>query len=244
MAKNLCAAAVEEEAQNHGLPRYLISQLQPVPALPQEQRVELLPAAMPLASARQPSVVAMGSNPPMAPQHFLEAASGSFPALAFLFLFWLLSPSKLFCLSTTPFSFAIFSSHSLVLASGWKIFSISLEQQLIQAFLSVLALASPPLPHQILSFCCYPAILLTKPRHRFCCSTLPLPASLLGSDLVISWVSGKRFVASSTCLWPLWLWLPASVISSGSEMKRRSSRVGSLRIRRPIFPPCFLPARA
>src|SRR4029450_7325067 len=178
MAKNLSAAAVEEEAQNLGLPRYLISQLQPVPALPQEQRVELLPVAILLASARQPPVVAVDSNLEMAPQRFLEAASGSFPALAFLFLFWLFSPSQIFCLSTTPFSFAIFSSLPLVLASGWKVFSISLAQQLIQAFPSVLALASPPLPQQILSFCCYPAILLTKPRRRFCCSTLLSPASL------------------------------------------------------------------
>ena len=173
MAKNLSAAAVEEEAQNPGLPRYLISQSQPVPVLPQEQRVELLPVAIPLASARQPRKPSgRGSNPRMALQLFLEAASESFPALAFLFLLWLLSPLQLFCLSTTPSSFAIFSSHPLVLASGWKIFSISLEQPLIRAFPSVWALASPPLPHQILSFCCYPAILLTKPRHRFCCSTL------------------------------------------------------------------------
>lgn len=164
MARNLSAAAVEEEAQNPGLPRYLISQSQPVPALPQEQRVELLPVAIPLASARQPPVVAVDSNPQMAPQPFLEAASGFFPALVFLFLRWLPSPLKLFCLSTTPFSFAIFSSHPLVLASGWEIFSISFEQQLIQAFPSVLASASPPLPHQILSpasLCYDAAILLT-----------------------------------------------------------------------------------
>jgi hypothetical protein len=189
-----------EAVQNPGLPRYLISQLQPVPALPREQRVELLAVAIPLASERQPPVVAVDSNPQMAPPLFLEAASGSFPALAFLFLFWLLSPSKLFCLSMTPFSFAIFSSHPSVTASGWEIFSISLEHQLIQAFQSVLALASPPLPQQILSFCCYEAILLALPRHRFCCPILLLPAPLLGSDLVISRVSGKRSVSSSTCL--------------------------------------------
>ena len=209
MARNLCAAAVEEEARSPGLPRYLISQLQPVPALPQEPRVERLPVAIPLALARQPPVVAVDSNPQMAPQ--------------------------LFCLSTTPFSFAIFSSHPLVLASGWEIFSISLAQQLIQAFPSVWALASPPLPHQILLFCRYAANLLTKPRHRFCCSTLLWQASLSGSDLVISWVSGKCSVSSSTCCRPLWLWQPASVISSASEMKRRSSRVGFFRIRRPVF---------
>ena len=235
MARNLCAAAVEEEARSPGLPRYLISQLQPVPALPQEPRVERLPVAIPLALARQPPVVAVDSNPQMAPQLFLEAASGSFPGVAFLFLFWLLSPSQLFCLSTTPFSFAIFSSHPLVLASGWEIFSISLAQQLIQAFPSVLALASPPLPQQILSFCCYEAILLALPRHRFCCSSLLLQASLLGSDLVICRVSGKRSVSSSTCCRPLWLWQPASVISSAWGIKIRVSRAGSFRIRRPIF---------
>ncbi len=109
MAKSLCAAAVVEVVQNPALPRHLISQLQPALALPQEQRVELLPVAIPLALARQPPVVAVDSNPQMARQLFLEAASGSFPALVFLFLLWLLSPSKLFCLSTTPFSFAIFS---------------------------------------------------------------------------------------------------------------------------------------
>ena len=225
-----------EAVQNPGLPRYLISQLQLVPALPREQRVELLAVAIPLASERQPPVVAVDSNPQMAPQVFLEAASGSFPALAFPLPFWLLSPSKLFCLSTTPVSFAIFSSHSLVLASGWEIFSISLEQQLIQVFPSVLALASPPLPQQILSFCCYPAILLTLPTHPFRCSTLPWPVSLSGSDLVISWVSGKGSVSSSTCLRPLWLWQPASVISSGSGLERRASPVGSFQIHRPIFP--------
>ena len=127
MARNLCAAVAEEEAQNPGLPRYLISQLQPAPALPQEQRVELLSVAILRASARQPFVLAVDSNPQMAPQLFLEAGSESFPAVAFPFLFRLLSPSQIFCLSTTPFSFAIFSSHPLVLASGWEIFSISLQ---------------------------------------------------------------------------------------------------------------------
>ena len=152
-----------EEVQNPGLPRYLISQLQLVPALPREQRVELLPVAIAPELARQPPVAAVESSPQMAPQVFLEAASDSFPALAFRFLLWLLSPSQIFCLLTTPFSLAIFSSHPLVLASRWETFSISLEQQLIQAFPSVLALASPPLPHQILlpaSLCCDAAILL------------------------------------------------------------------------------------
>ena len=212
MAKNLCAAAVEEEAQNPGLPRYLIFRLQPVPALLPEQRVELLPMATAPELARHPQKPSgRGSSPRMAPLVFLEAASESFPALAFLFLFWLLSPSQIFYLWTTPFSFAIFSSHLLVLASGWETFSISLEPQLIQAFRSVLALAFPLLPPQILSPAspCYdPAILLTFARLRrvpFPSSNLLLPASLSGSDLVISRVPGKRSVSSSTCLPPLWL---------------------------------------
>ena len=236
MAKNLCAAEAKEEAQDPGLPRYLISQLQPVPVLPQE-RVELLPAAIPLALARQPRVMAVKSNPQVAQQLFPEVASGSFLALAFLLLFWSLSPSQIFCLSTTPFSFAIFSSHSLVLASGWEIFSISLEQQLIQAFPSVLVLASLPLPRRILSLGCYAATRLTKPGHRFCCSTLLSPASLLGSDLAISRVSGKRSVSSSTCCRPLWLLQPPSAISSGSESEKHAFPVGFFRIRRPIFLP-------
>ena len=235
MAKNLCAAEAKEEAQDPGLPRYLISQLQPVPVLLQE-RVELLPAAIALALARQALVMAVKSNPQVAQQLFPEVASGSFLALAFLLLFWLLSPSQIFCLSTTPFSFAIFSSHSLVLASGWEIFSISLEQQLIQAFPWVLGLASLPLPRRILSLGCYAATRLTKPGHRFCCSTLLSPA-LLGSDLAISRVSGKRSVSSSTCCRPLWLLQPPSAISSGSESEKHAFRAGSFRIRRPIFLP-------
>ena len=199
--------------------------------------MELLPVAIFLALARQPRVVAVKSNPQMAQQLFLETASGSFPAVAFLFLFRLLSPLQIFCLSTTPFSFAIFSSHPLVLASGWEIFSISLGQQLIQAFPSVLALASPPLPRQILSLCCRAATLLTKAKHRFRCSTLLSPASLSGSDLVISRVSGKRFVSSSTCLRLLWFCVLASAISSESGSEKRAFRAGSFRIRRPIFLP-------
>lgn len=182
-----------------------------------------------------------GSSPRMAPQVFLEAASESFPALAFLFLLWLLSPSQIFYLSPRPFSFAIFSSRPLVLASGWETFSISLEQQLIQAFRSVLALAFPLLPPRILlpaSLSYDPAILLTFARLRRVPSPSPnllLPASPSGSDLVISRVPGKRSVSSSTCLTPLCLWQPASLISSGSGMERRASRVDSFRIRRPIF---------
>jgi hypothetical protein len=184
--------------------------------------VELFPVAIAPALARPPPAAAVESSPQMAPQVFLEAASESFPALVFLFLCWLLSLSQSFCLLRRPFSFAIFSSHLLVLALEWEIFSISLEQQLIQA--SPLALASPPLARQILSpvsFCYDVAILLTLamlpsqsllalPTYRFCCPTLRLPASLSESDSVISWVS---------------------------RLERRASRVGFFRIRRPIFPP-------
>lgn len=247
MATNPCGAAVEEEAQSPGLPRCLIFQLQLVPALPQEQRVELFPVAIARALARPPPGAAVKSSPQTAPQVLLEAASESFPALALLFLCWLLSQS--FCLSTRPFSFAIFSSHLLVLALDWKIFSISSEGQLNQAF--PLALASPPLHHQFLSaasFCCDLATLLplamlpspsllTLPTYRLRCSTLLSPASLSESDSVISWVSGKFSVFSSICLRPLLPWHRASVISSGSGLERRASRVGSFRIRRSIFLP-------
>ena len=235
MATNLCAPAVEEEAQNPGLPRYLISQSQPVPVRPQEKRVELLPVATPLASARQPPVVAEKPKSQLSAQIFLEEASESFPASAFLFLVELLSLSLLFCLWKIPFPFAIFSSLPLVLASGWEIFSISLEQQLIQAFPSVLALASPRLPHQSLPFYCCPAIPLALPTRQFRYPTLLWPASLSGSDLMISWVSGKDSVSSSTYSRSLWLWQPASMMSSVSGTKRREPLVGSFRIRRPTF---------
>ena len=236
MAKTLCAAVVGEVVQNPALPRHLISQLQPVLALPQKQRVELLPVAIPLEWARQALVAPVKSNPQMTSQVFLEVASGSFPALAFLFLLWQLSTSRIFCLLTTPFSFAIFSSHFLVSASGWEIFSIYLEQQLAQAFPSVLALASRHLPHhQILSpasFCCDAAILLKLATFRFCCSTLP---SLSELESVISWVSEKHSVSSSTCLPPLWLWRPALVISSELGMETLASRAGFFRVHRPVF---------
>src|SRR4029450_2458064 len=148
-----------------------------------------------------------------------------------------------------PLSFAIFSSHLLVLASDWEIFSISLEGQLIQAF--PLALASPPLHHQILSaaFFCYDLAtlltlatllspsLLALPTYRFRWSTLPSPASLSESDSAISWVSGKRSVFSSLCLRPLLPWQRASWSASASGMERRASRVDSFRIGRSIFLP-------
>jgi len=51
MAKNLCGLAVMEAVQAPGLPRYLISRLQLVLAPPQEQRPELLPAAIALDHA-------------------------------------------------------------------------------------------------------------------------------------------------------------------------------------------------
>ena len=236
MAKSLCAAAEEEAAQNPGLPRYLISQLRLVPVLPQEQRVERLPVAIPPEWAQPAPVAPVKSNPQMTSQVFLEVASGSFPALAFLFLLWLLSTSRIFCLLTTPFSFAIFSLHPLVSASGWEIFSISLEQPLARAFPSILALASRHLPHhQIFSpglFCCDAAILLTLATYRFCCSTL---LSLSELESVISWVSEKCFVSSSTCSRPLWLWQPALVISSESAMETLVPRAGFFRVRRPVF---------
>ncbi len=236
MAKTLCAAVVGEVVQNPALPRHLISQLQPVLALPQKQRVELLPVAIPLEWARQAPVAPVKSNPQMTSQVFLEVALGSFPALAFLFLLWQLSTSRIFCLLTTPFSFAIFSSHSLVSALGWEIFSISSEQQLAQAFPSVLALASRHLPHHQTfspaSFCCDAAILLTLAPYRFCCSTL---LSLSELESVISWVSEKHSVSSSTCLPPLWLWRPALVISSESGMETLASRAGFFRVHRPVF---------
>src|SRR5436189_2612 len=119
MAKSLCAAAVVEVVQNPALPRHLISQLQPALALPQEQRVELLPVAISPEWARPAPVAPVKSTPQMTSQVFLEVASGSFPALAFLFLLWLLSTSRILCLLTTPFSFAIFSSHSLASATGF-----------------------------------------------------------------------------------------------------------------------------
>src|SRR4029453_2355803 len=148
MAKNLCGLAVMEAVQAPGLPRYLISRLQLVLAPPQEQRPELLPAAIALELEPQPPAVAADSNPQVVPQVFLEPALESFPALALLF-FRLNSPS-LFCL-LIRFSFAMFSSPPSALASGWETFSISLEKQLTQASPSVLALASPHLPHQTFS---------------------------------------------------------------------------------------------
>ena len=196
----------------------------------------LLPVAIPPEWARPAPVAPVKSQPQMTSQVFLEAASGSFPALTFLFFLWLLSTLRILCLLTTPCSFSIFSSHSLVSASRWEIFSISLEQPLIQAFPSVSALASRHLPHHQIfspgSFCCDAVILLTLATYRFCCSTL---LSLSELESVISWVSEKRSVSSSTCLPPLWPWQPALVISSESGMETLVSRAGFFRVRRPVF---------
>ena len=233
MAKNLCGPAVMEAVQTPGLPRYLISRLQLVLAPPEEQRQELLPAAIALELEPQTPAVATDSNPQVVPQVFLEAALESFPALALLF-FRLISPSQLFCL-LIRFSFAMFSSHPSALASGWETFSISLEKQLTQASPPVLALASPHLPHQTFSPCCYAMILFVLPAYRFCRSIPLLPALPWGWDVVIPRVSGTHSVSSSICFPPFWFWQPALVISSGLGMKR-ASRAGFFRIRRLIFP--------
>ena len=87
--------------------------------------MELLPVAIRLESAPQSPVAALGSSLQMAQGIFLEAALESFPVLAFLFLFWLLLLSQLFCLLMMRFSFAIFSC-PFVLASESGTFSISL----------------------------------------------------------------------------------------------------------------------
>jgi len=234
MAKNLCGPAVMEAVQALGLPRYLISRLQLGLAPREEQRLELLPVASALELEPQTPAVAADSNPQVVPQVFLEAALESFPALALLF-FRLISPSHLFCL-LIRFSFAMFSSHPSALALGWETFSISLEQQLIQASPSVLALASPHLPHQTLSLCCYARIPFALPTYRFCRSILLLRALPWGWDSVISRVSGTHSVSSSICFPPLWFWPPALVISSGLGMKKCASRAGLFRIRRLIFP--------
>jgi len=238
MAKNLCGLAVMEAVQAPGLPRYLISRLQLVLAPPQEQRPELLPAAIALELEPQPPAVAADSNPQVVPQVFLEPALESFPALALLF-FRLISPSQFFCL-LIRFSFAMFSSHPSALALGWETFSTSLKQQSTQASPSVLALVSPHLPHQTLSPCCYAMILFALPAYRFCRSTLLLPALPWGWDSVISRVSGTHSVSSSICFPHVWFWQPALVISSGLGMKKRASRFGFFRIRRLIFPRCSL----
>ena len=208
MAKNLCAAAEMEVVQTPGLPRCLTSRSRLVPALPQEQRVEPLPAAIRLESAPQSPVAALGSILQMAQEIFRKAASGSFPVLASLFLFWLLSPSQLFCLPTTRFSFSIFSSSLLVLASGSEIFSISLQPELVRAPQSrgsILALGLPPLRRQILSPISIwePAIRPASAMLRSRSLPFLLPVSPSGSGSVISWAWGTRFVSSSTCLFLL-----------------------------------------
>ena len=235
MAKNLCAAVVKEVVQVPGLPQYRISRLQLVPVLPQKQRVELWPAATRPELAPELPGVAAGSNPRMVLRIFPEAALESFPAWALLFLFWLFSPWQLSCLLRLLFSFAIFSSH--VLASGSGIFSISLEQLLIQASRPVLSSASLPLPYRTLlpaSFCYDPAILpiLSMPRSPFPAFPTPLLlTSLLVSDSAIFGESGTGSVSSSICFCPSWLWQRVSVTSSESGRKKVWPP-GSFRIRR------------
>ena len=204
-----------------------------------------LTVAMPLASARQSHVAVAGSRFQIVRQIFPKA-SESFPASAFLFLLWLLSPSQLFCFLTTPFSFAIFFSLVSVLASGLQISSISLKQVSVRAFRSALALELPSLPRQILSPTLIyedaamplvlamlqfrpPAfllpvwllqldwvILLLSQKPQFSSSIFPLRASISGSGLVIPLVSGKRHVSSSTC----WLSQSGSATSLVPEMRR------------------------
>ena len=224
MAKNLCAAVVMEVVQAPGLPQYLISRSRPAPVLPEGRRVELWPGAIRLELAPQSPVVASGTTPQMAQETLLEAAPGSFPVLAFLFLFCLLSLSQLFLFLTTRFSFAIFSSSLLVLASGSEISWISLKRQLVwarQSRGSVLAFGLPPL-RQVLSPTSIfekPAIPLTRAILRFRSSPFLLPISPSGS--VISWAMGTHSVSSSTCLFPLWLWQLGSPILPASGFFRR-----------------------
>ena len=209
-----------------------------------------LTVAMPLASARQSHVAAVAGSRFQIVRQIFPKASESFPALAFLFLLWLLSPLQLFCFLTTPFSFAIFLSLVSVLASGLQISSISLKQVSVRAFRSALALELPSLPRQILSPTLIyedaamplvlamlqfrpPAfllpvwllqldwvILLLSQMPQFSSSISPLRASISGSGLVIPLVSGKRRVSSSTCLLPLWLSQSGSATFLAPEMRR------------------------
>ena len=182
MAKNLCAAAVMEAAQAPGLPRYLISRLQLVLARPQEQRAELLlrrAAGVGTATARGGG----GLESSGGSQVFLEPALELFSGFGVAF-FPVAFPS-LFCL-LIRFSFAIFSSHPSVLASGWETFSISLEQQLTQAFPSVLALASLFfLVRFFRALLCDAGIPLRLAISVSSLSILLLPALPWGWDLVI-----------------------------------------------------------
>ena len=165
-----------------------------------------LTVAMPLASARQSHVAAVAGSRFQIVRQIFPKASESFPALAFLFLLWLLSPLQLFCFLTTPFSFAIFLSLVSVLASGLQISSISLKQVSVRAFRSALALELPSLPRQILS----PTLIyedaampLVLAMLQFRPPAFLLPVWLLQLDWVILLVSGKRRVSSSICLLPL-----------------------------------------
>ena len=181
-----------------------------------------LTVAIPLASARQSHVAVAGSRFQIVRQIFPKA-SESFPALAFLFLLWLLSPLQLFCFLTTPFSFAIFSSPVSVLASGLQISSISLKQVSVRAFRSALVLELPSLPRQILS----PTLIyedaampLVLAMLQFRPPAFLLPVWLLQLDWVILLVSGKRRVSSSICLLPLWLSQSGLATSLVPEMRR------------------------
>jgi len=184
--------------------------------------VAFLTVAIPLASARQSHVAVAGSRFQIVRQIFPKA-SESFPALAFLFLLWLLSPSQIFCFLTTPFSFAIFSSPVSVLASGLQISSISLKQVSVRAFRSALVVELPSLPRQILS----PTLIyedaampLVLAMLQFRPPAFLLPVWLLQLDWVILLVSGKRRVSSSICLLPLWLSQSGLATSLVPEMRR------------------------
>jgi len=178
---------------------------------------------MPLASARQSHVAAVAGSRFQIVRQIFPKASESFPALAFLFLLWLLSPLQLFCFLTTPFSFAIFLSLVSVLASGLQISSISLKQVSVRAFRSALALELPSLPRQILS----PTLIyedaampLVLAMLQFRPPAFLLPVWLLQLDWVILLVSGKRRVSSSICLLPLWLSQSGLATSLVPEMRR------------------------
>ena len=228
-AKNLCAVAGMAEAPDPAPPRPRIFRLQPVLALPQDQRVEFWTAAMLSASARQPRAAAVGSGSRTGRYFLPEVALESFPALAFLLLSQFLSLSQFLCVLKSLLSFAFFSSLILALASGSQIFSISLKRQSVRAFRWALALGLPPLSHRIFSpNLLYEdaAIRLLMARRRFRSPSypsrkfsglgwvIPLPwqrrrsflstplllASPFESEAMIPLVSRKHLVSSSTRL--------------------------------------------
>lgn len=168
------------------------------------------------------------TNLPMAPQIFPGPGLVSFPVSAFVFLFWLLSISSLFCFWRYFFSFVISSSHPLVLVSGCEIFSISLKPRLVRVFRSVLALGLPLLLRQMLSSTSIfenAAIPLTLAM-RGLRSILRLLISLsrLGWAIFLtSLTRSSSFSSASNCLPPLWLWpwQPGWVIWPGSGFLRR-----------------------